>query len=155
MRSRSADWSLAWLLAYHPPWENCPSSIALRTLTARLTHLPDLRHAKLPVFLLTQAEAHLAHAQLPAQVDHRRTALSLAQRVVDLLFRKSSVNRLPLMLLVSSGGKPQSQLGPTPNRPEFVDDVRGTSDPLRQHPSAPSASRHENPRYGVCFSGLT
>lgn len=27
------------------------------------------------------------------------------------------------MLLVSSGGKPQSQLSPTPNCPEFGDDV--------------------------------
>jgi len=28
-------------------------------------------------------------------------------------------------------------------------------DPLLQHPSAPPGPRHENPRYGVCFSGLT
>jgi hypothetical protein len=29
------------------------------------------------------------------------------------------------MLFVSSGGKPQSQLSPTPNCPEFGDDVNG------------------------------
>ena len=28
-------------------------------------------------------------------------------------------------------------------------------DPLLQHPSAPPGPRHENPRYGVCSSGLT
>jgi hypothetical protein len=28
-------------------------------------------------------------------------------------------------------------------------------DSLLQHPSAPPGPRHENPRYGVCFSGLT
>jgi len=28
-------------------------------------------------------------------------------------------------------------------------------DPLLQPPSAPPGPRHENPRYGVCFSGLT
>ena len=28
-------------------------------------------------------------------------------------------------------------------------------DPLLQPPSAPPSPRHENPRYGVCFSGLT
>jgi hypothetical protein len=28
-------------------------------------------------------------------------------------------------------------------------------DPLLQHPWAPPGPRHENPRYGGCFSGLT
>jgi hypothetical protein len=59
-----------------------------RVLIAQLTHLPDLRHAELAVLLLPQVEARLAHAQLPAHVDHGRPALSLAQRVGDLLFRK-------------------------------------------------------------------
>ncbi len=54
-------------------------------------------HAKLAVLLL-QVEARLAHAQLPTYVDHGRSALSLAQRVVDLLFRKPLALHAPRLL---------------------------------------------------------
>jgi hypothetical protein len=33
IRNRNADWSRARLLQYQPPWENCASRMALRTLT--------------------------------------------------------------------------------------------------------------------------
>lgn len=60
----------------------------METLAEPTTHLPSLDHAKLAVPLLPQVEARLANAQLPKYVDHGRSALLLAQRVGDLLFRK-------------------------------------------------------------------
>jgi hypothetical protein len=56
-------------------------------LITQLTYLPDFLHAELALRLFPQVEDRLAHAQLPAHVDHGRPAFSLAQRVGDLLFR--------------------------------------------------------------------
>jgi hypothetical protein len=67
-------------------------------LITQLTHLSDLGHAKLAVLLLPQVEARLAHAQLPIYVDRGRSALSLAQRVSDLLFRKRLAFHAPRLL---------------------------------------------------------
>jgi hypothetical protein len=66
-------------------------------LITQLTHLPGLGHAKLAVLIL-QVEARLAHVQLPTYVDHGRSALSLAQRVGDLLFRKPLALNAPRLL---------------------------------------------------------
>ena len=66
-------------------------------LITQLTHLPGLGHAKLAV-LIPQVEARLAHVQLPTYVDHGRSALSLAQRVGDLLFRKPLALNAPRLL---------------------------------------------------------
>lgn len=57
-------------------------------LVTQLVHLPDFGYAKLAVLLLPQVEARFAHAQLPADVDHGRSALRWVQRVGDLLSPK-------------------------------------------------------------------
>ena len=64
-------------------------TLQARILVTQLPQLPDLGQAKLPVLLLPRIEARLAYSKLPTDLSHWSPALSLAQRVGDLLVRKS------------------------------------------------------------------